>query len=160
MNTVRVHSGVCLHSDDCVIALHIWPLLPSHTTLLHPTFLLSPPPTHTHIHTPFIANDASKGGSSSTAAASSRAELWRQAKRQRAAEWAAFNAARPDDTYDAPEDVAALQHAADTIGDFKLKSDPGFMLPEVRGGGRGGEGEGGERGRGGGQRKEEGGGDA
>lgn len=39
---------------------------------------------------------------------------------------------RPDDTHDAPEDLAALAHAAATIGDFKLKSDPGFMLPEVR----------------------------
>ena len=81
--------------------------------------------------------DASKTGSGGAAASPSRAELWRQAKRRRAAEWAAFNAARPDDTYDAPEDVAALAHAAATVGDFKLKGDPGFMLPEVMGVGLG-----------------------
>lgn len=80
-----------------------------------------------------VVHDANKGNSNdSNQSAASRAELWRQAKRQRAAEWAAFNASRPDDTYDAPEDIAALQHAAATIGDFKLKSDPGFMLPEVQ----------------------------
>jgi hypothetical protein len=61
----------------------------------------------------------------------SRAQLWRQTKQQRAAEWAAFNASQPDETYDAPEDIAALQQASATVGDFKLKSSPGFMLPEV-----------------------------
>lgn len=75
--------------------------------------------------------DASKAGSSSTTTPLLRADAWRLAKKQRAAEWAAFNASRPDDTYDAPEDIAAVAQAAASIGDFKLKSDPGFMLPEV-----------------------------
>jgi predicted RNA-binding Zn ribbon-like protein len=77
-------------------------------------------------------------GSSSSSSAPNRSELWRQAKRKRAAEWAAFNASRPDDTFDAPEDVAALQHAAATVGDFKLKSNPGFTLPDVSTPGAGG----------------------
>lgn len=76
--------------------------------------------------------DASKAGSTSTSSPMSRAQLWRQTKQRRAAEWAAFNASRPDETYDAPEDIAALQQAAATVGDFKLKSSPGFMLPEVK----------------------------
>jgi hypothetical protein len=75
--------------------------------------------------------DASKAGSSSTSSPMSRGQLWRQTKQQRAAEWAAFNASRPDETYDALEDIAALQQAAATVGDFKLKRSPGFMLPEV-----------------------------
>lgn len=79
----------------------------------------------------FAGVDASKTSSGSTANPVSRAQLWRQAKQQRAADWARFNASRPDETYDAPEDLAALQHAAATVGDFKLKSSPGFMLPEV-----------------------------
>jgi len=61
----------------------------------------------------------------------SRAELWRQSKKARAAEWAAFNASRPDETYEAPADLAALAEAAATIGDYKLKSDAGYVLPEV-----------------------------
>ncbi|WIA29897.1 hypothetical protein OEZ86_012366 [Tetradesmus obliquus] len=60
----------------------------------------------------------------------SRAELWRQSKKARAAEWAAFNASRPDETYEAPADLAALAEAAATIGDYKLKSDAGYVLPE------------------------------
>lgn len=61
----------------------------------------------------------------------SRADFWRQAKKHRAADWAAFNASRPDETFEAPADVAALAEAAATIGDFKLKSDPGYVLPAV-----------------------------
>jgi hypothetical protein len=61
----------------------------------------------------------------------SRAELWRQSKKARAAEWAAFNASRPDETYEAPADLAALAEAAATIGDYKLKNDAGYVLPEV-----------------------------
>jgi hypothetical protein len=61
----------------------------------------------------------------------SRAELWRQSKKARAAEWVAFNASRPDESFEAPADLAALAEAAATIGDYKLKGDAGYVLPEV-----------------------------
>eukprot|EP00955_Chlamydomonas_euryale_P004409 46855-Chlamydomonas_euryale.AAC.1 len=32
--------------------------------------------------------------------------------------------------YENPDDVAAIEHAERTIGDFKLKSDPTYVLPE------------------------------
>ncbi|KAF8073262.1 ABCG35 [Scenedesmus sp. PABB004] len=80
------------------------------------------------------AVEGSPSGASLPAAGSSavasRAELWRHAKQQRAAEWAAFDVTRPDDDYEAPADAAALREAAASIGDFKLKTDPGHVLPE------------------------------
>lgn len=61
----------------------------------------------------------------------SRTDLRKANRRAREAQWAAFEATKPDDTYEAPADVDALQNAKATIGDFKLKSDPDFVLPEV-----------------------------
>lgn len=77
--------------------------------------------------------DASQPGLPGPSASSvmSRAELWRQSKKARAAEWAAFNASRPDESYEAPADIAVLADAAATIGDYKLKSEDGYVLPEV-----------------------------
>jgi hypothetical protein len=66
-----------------------------------------------------------------TSSTACRAELWRQAKKKRADEWAAFHASKPDEQYEAPADVAALAEAAATIGDFKLKSDTSHVPPEV-----------------------------
>ncbi|GLC74134.1 Cilia- and flagella-associated protein 44 [Pleodorina starrii] len=59
-----------------------------------------------------------------------KADLRRLSRKRREAEWAAFNATRPDDTYDSPADLKAIQEARRTIGDFKLKSDPNFVVPE------------------------------
>lgn len=59
----------------------------------------------------------------------------RAARAAREAQWAAFMATKPDEQYEAPADVAALAEAAATIGDYKLKSDPDYVLPEVRAGG-------------------------
>ncbi|KAG2482730.1 hypothetical protein HYH03_018361 [Edaphochlamys debaryana] len=59
-----------------------------------------------------------------------KADLRRLARKRREAEWAAFNATRPDDTYDSPADIKAIEEAQRTIGDFKLKSDPNFVVPE------------------------------
>jgi hypothetical protein len=55
----------------------------------------------------------------------------RAARAAREAQWTAFHATKPDDKYEAPADVAALAEAAATIGDYKLKSDPDYVLPEV-----------------------------
>ncbi|KAF6255839.1 hypothetical protein COO60DRAFT_167145 [Scenedesmus sp. NREL 46B-D3] len=62
--------------------------------------------------------------------AQSRAELWRRTKRARAAEWAAFNASRPDESFEAPADLSALAEAAATIDDYKLKNGAGYVPPE------------------------------
>jgi hypothetical protein len=88
-----------------------------------------------HIFPAAGGTDASKLGLAGVDASSmqSRAELWRQSKKARAAEWAAFNASRPDESFEAPADLAALAEAAATIGDYKLKSDAGYVLPEVGG---------------------------
>nr|A8J1V4.1 RecName: Full=Cilia- and flagella-associated protein 44 [Chlamydomonas reinhardtii] len=59
-----------------------------------------------------------------------KADLRRLARKRREAEWAAFNGTRPDDTYDSPADLAAIEEARRTIGDFKLKSDPNYVVPE------------------------------
>ena len=60
-----------------------------------------------------------------------KGEMRQAARAAREAQWAAFNATKPDEHYEAPADVEALEEAAATIGDFKLKSDPNFVLPEV-----------------------------
>lgn len=75
------------------------------------------------------------GSAAATAQGTSRAvskgEQRRVVKKAREAEWAAFNATRPDDSNDNPVDIAAIRDAEESIGDFKLKSDPNFVLPEA-----------------------------
>ena len=44
-------------------------------------------------------------------------------------EWRRFNATKPDETYENPEDVAAIETARKTLGDYKLKSDENFVAP-------------------------------
>jgi hypothetical protein len=34
--------------------------------------------------------------------------------------------------YEDPADVAAIEEAEQNMGDFKLKSDPAYVVPEVR----------------------------
>lgn len=36
------------------------------------------------------------------------------------------------DRYENPADVAAIQYAERNMGDYKLKSDPAYIVPEVR----------------------------
>ncbi len=60
----------------------------------------------------------------------SKADLRRLARKQREAAWAAFNATRPDEKYEDPADVAAIDEAERNMGDFKLKSDPTYVVPE------------------------------
>ena len=57
-------------------------------------------------------------------------ELRRQRRKAREAEWRAFNATKPDEQYENPEDVAAIEVARNTLGDFKLKSAPDYVVPE------------------------------
>lgn len=46
-----------------------------------------------------------------------------ETKRRRAAEWATFNSTKPTDARENEQDVAAITDAANTVGDYKLKSD-------------------------------------
>ena len=55
----------------------------------------------------------------------------RLARKQREAEWAAFNATRPDEGYEDQADLLAIRQAETSMGDFKLKSDPNYVAPEV-----------------------------
>ena len=49
-------------------------------------------------------------------------------RQARAKEWAAFDGQKPDDNYEAPEDVAAIKFAEARMGDFSLK----VWLPPFR----------------------------
>ena len=55
----------------------------------------------------------------------------RLARKQREAEWAAFNATRPDEGHEDQADLLAIRQAETSMGDFKLKSDPNYVAPEV-----------------------------
>lgn len=57
-------------------------------------------------------------------------EMRREQRRKRDMEWNAFNKTKPDEKFENPEDVAAIQTAIDNMGDFKLKSDPNYIAPE------------------------------
>jgi hypothetical protein len=72
------------------------------------------------------------GGGGPLESGGSRAKLRRAAKREREAQWAALNAARPDAaSFEAPEDVRAMAEAAAAIGDLKLRGAPDFIPSEV-----------------------------
>ena len=43
----------------------------------------------------------------------------------------AFSATRPDDSFESPADLQAIREAEHNMGDFKLKSDPEYVPPEV-----------------------------
>ncbi|QDZ25480.1 hypothetical protein HOP50_17g80200 [Chloropicon primus] len=57
-------------------------------------------------------------------------EMRREQRRKRDKEWQVFNKTKPDEKFENPEDVAAIQTAVDNMGDFKLKSDPNYIAPE------------------------------
>lgn len=56
----------------------------------------------------------------------------RLARKKRDAELVAFSATRPDDSFESPADLQAIREAEQNMGDFKLKSDPEYIPPEVR----------------------------
>src|SRR4029078_459843 len=60
----------------------------------------------------------------------SEAELRKQARQERAVQLARLKAAKPDKNTDDPADVAAVQWAERNMGDYKLKSDPNYIVPE------------------------------
>ena len=60
----------------------------------------------------------------------SEAELRKQARVERAAQLAKLKAAKPDRNVDDPADVQAVQYAEKNMGDYKLKSDPNYIVPE------------------------------
>ena len=63
-------------------------------------------------------------------AAGHKQELRRRRRLAREEEWRRFNATKPDDAYENPEDVAAIEVAKRTLGDYKLKSDEHFAVAE------------------------------
>jgi hypothetical protein len=60
-----------------------------------------------------------------------KADLRREARKKREAEWEAFLATKPDNSYENPEDVEAIREAQENMGDYKLKSDLNYVPPEV-----------------------------
>lgn len=60
----------------------------------------------------------------------SKADQRRLERKRREQEWAAFEATKPDERYENPADLEAIEEAKRTVGDFKLKSDPFYVLPE------------------------------
>ena len=57
-------------------------------------------------------------------------ELRRLQRKKREEQWAQFNKTKPDENYENPNDVAMIKEAIDNMGDFKLKSDPNYIVPE------------------------------
>ncbi|KAK9811670.1 hypothetical protein WJX72_008037 [[Myrmecia] bisecta] len=62
----------------------------------------------------------------------SKQEQRRLARKKREAEWAAFKATKPDDSFENPADADAIDEAERNMGDFKLKSDPSYVVPEAQ----------------------------
>ena len=56
----------------------------------------------------------------------------RLARKRREAELVTFSATRPDDSFESPADLQAIREAERNMGDFKLKSDPEFIPPQVQ----------------------------
>ena len=57
-------------------------------------------------------------------------ELRRKERVKREAQWRAFNATKPDASYENPEDVFAIEVAKKTLGDYHLKSDSSHVVQE------------------------------
>ena len=47
-------------------------------------------------------------------------------------EWSEFNSHKPDDKYEDPSDVSAIQWAETHMGDFSLKTDDDYVVPEAQ----------------------------
>lgn len=61
----------------------------------------------------------------------SKTEIRRIARKKREEAWEAYNAMQPNESEDNPQDVAEIQKAEMNLGDFKLKSEPTYIAPEV-----------------------------
>jgi WD40 repeat protein len=70
------------------------------------------------------------GGSGGGGKRLSEAEQRKKARAERKQQLAQLKAAKPDKNVDDPRDVAAVQYAERNMGDYKLKSDPNYVVPE------------------------------
>ncbi|KAM6977661.1 cilia- and flagella-associated protein 44 [Aplochiton taeniatus] len=59
-----------------------------------------------------------------------KAERARAKIEQRRKEWTELFAAKPNENCEDPEDVKAIRHATENMGDFKLKTAKNFTVPE------------------------------
>ena len=61
---------------------------------------------------------------------SSKGEIRRLQRRQRAEEWTQLLKEKPEDKYQHPDDIALLYDAETNMGDFKLKTSSDYTVPE------------------------------
>ncbi|GMH39549.1 hypothetical protein BSKO_07447 [Bryopsis sp. KO-2023] len=59
-----------------------------------------------------------------------KADLRRIARKKREEHWGAYNSMRPSEDQENPADLAAIREAEMTMGDFKLKTDPAYVVPK------------------------------
>jgi len=60
----------------------------------------------------------------------SKQEIRKILRQQRQRKWEQLLAMKPDDKYEDPKDVSAIQHAQTHMGDYKLKTDEDYVVPE------------------------------
>ncbi len=59
-----------------------------------------------------------------------KAEIRKILRQQRQARWQQLMTSKPDDKYEDPADIAAIEYAQEHMGDYKLKTDPDYVVPE------------------------------
>ena len=59
-----------------------------------------------------------------------KAEIRKVMRMQRQRKWKQLLAAKPDDKYEDPKDVAAMEHAKKHMGDYKLKTADNYKVPD------------------------------
>jgi len=57
-------------------------------------------------------------------------EIRKILRQQRQRKWEQLLAMKPDDKYEDPKDVSAIQHAQKHMGDYKLKTEEDYVVPE------------------------------
>lgn len=77
-----------------------------------------------------VRSRGGQGTGASRNAGVSEAELRKQARDERKKQLEKLKASKPDKNVDDPMDVAAVQYAERNMGDYKLKSDPNYVVPE------------------------------
>ena len=60
----------------------------------------------------------------------SKIEARKQERAERLSLWKELLGSKPDDTYEDPQDVASIRFAKLNMGDYKLKTDPKYVVPE------------------------------
>ena len=59
-----------------------------------------------------------------------KGEIRKILRQQRQRKWKQLLASKPDDKYEDPKDVAAMEHAKKHMGDYKLKTAENYKVPE------------------------------